>query len=181
MIARVLIIDDDVPVLRALEKKSYDICASSSGEEAIELFRTDQFDGVLTDIKMPEMTGLEILDAIHNIRPEIPVILMTAYADLEVVDAIKKVAFDFLIKPYHPDHLVHAVEKAIKYSQYLKWKEDYREYLEEMVKKRTLELDNAKKEAESLSQEIVNRLITVAEFRDTESGAMSQGSKYFLN
>jgi putative two-component system response regulator len=121
---------------------------------------------------MPDISGLDLLEHIHELNPQMPVILMTAFADLEIaVDAIKKGAFDFIIKPYHPDYIIHAIKKSIQFNQYLKLKENYKVYLEDMVGKRTVELEDSRKEAEGLSRDLVERLTTVAEFRDTEAGA----------
>ena len=95
---------------------------------------------------------------------------MTGFADLDVaVAAIKKGAFDFILKPFHPDYLHHSIKKAIQHNNYLKLREDYNRYLENMVMQRTEELEIAKKRAENLSNDIVKRLTTVAEFRDIEA------------
>jgi len=172
---RILLVDDDSFILesatRVLKAEQYDVTVCGNARDAEALMQGSYFDVVLTDIKMPEMSGLDLLEKIHNVYPQLPVILMTAYADLDIaVEAIKKGAFDFIIKPYHPEYLVHSIKKALHYGNYLKWKEDYKLYLEDMVRIRTEELENAKKEAESFSRDIVERLTSVAEFRDTEAG-----------
>ncbi|MEW6599766.1 MAG: response regulator [Nitrospirota bacterium] len=173
--SRILLVDDDLFILesasRVLKGHNYDVTACSNARDAEALLQGNDFDVILTDIKMPEMTGLDLLEKIHGEHSQIPVILMTAYADLETaVEAVKKGAFDFILKPYHPEYLLHSVTKAVHYCNYLKWKENYKLYLEDMVRIRTEELEVAKKEAESFSKDIVERLTTVAEFRDTEAG-----------
>ena len=172
---RILLVDDDPFILesavRVLAGQEYSLTACSNAREAEAEMRGNDFDVVLTDIKMPEVSGLDLLETIHKRDPQLPVILMTAYADLQLaVEAIKKGAFDFIIKPYHPEYLVHSVKKAVQYGNYLKWKENYRLYLEDMVRIRTQELETARKEAESFSRDVVERLTSVAEFRDTEAG-----------
>jgi putative two-component system response regulator len=174
--SKILVVDDDPFVLESvstiLHDHRYSVVSCSHAREAVGLVRENSIDVVLTDIKMPDVSGLELLDKIHQFNPQLPVILMTAYADLNVaVDAVKKGAFDFIIKPYHPDYLIHAIKKSLQFSQYLKLKENYKAYLEDMVQKRTVELDNLRSEAEELSRDLVERLTTVAEFRDTEAGA----------
>jgi len=174
--SKILVVDDDLFVLESVSKilsdYRYSVVSCGHAREAMDLVQENGIDVVLTDIKMPDVSGLELLDDIHKFNPQLPVILMTAYADLDIaVDAVKKGAFDFIIKPYHPDYLIHSIKKSLQFSQYLKLKENYKAYLEDMVRKRTVELDNSRSEAEELSRDLVERLTTVAEFRDTEAGA----------
>lgn len=172
----IVVVDDDAVVLDAvaqmLDAELFSVIACRNAREAIDRIESTRVDVVLTDIKMPDMSGLDLLAYVRQRNPEIPVILMTAFADLEVaVDAIKKGAYDFIIKPYHPEYLIHAINKAREFSQFNKLRENYKAYLEDMVKQRTIELDHARSEAEKLSRDLVERLTTVAEFRDTEAGA----------
>jgi len=172
----ILLVDDDDFVLESissiLSDHKYSVIACSNGREAMEMVVKNDIDVVITDIKMPEISGFDLLDHLNEINPEMPVILMTGYADLDIaVDAIKKGAFDFIIKPCHPEYLLHSVQKAIDYNHYIKLKENQKSYLEDMVKKRTGELDASRKKAEGLSIDLVKRLTTVAEFRDTEAGS----------
>jgi putative two-component system response regulator len=176
METNIVVVDDDSLVLDAVSKmltgERFRVIACRNAREAIEGIETNSIDVVLTDIKMPDMSGLDLLAYVRQRNPHIPVILMTAFADLDIaVDAIKKGAYDFIIKPYHPDHLVHAINKARDFSQLNRLKENYKAYLEDMVRQRTIELDHARSEAEKLSRDLVERLTTVAEFRDTEAGA----------
>ncbi len=120
---------------------------------------------------MPEVSGLELLESIKGFKREMPVLLMTAYADLNAaMDSVKRGAFDFIIKPLEPDYLVHAVEQAVKHNKYFKFKETYKYLLEDMVAVKTNELQYARNDAESLSLEMIKRLTSIAEFRDTEGG-----------
>jgi putative two-component system response regulator len=173
--SRILLVDDDPFILesavRVFSGQQYSVTACSNARDAEAEMGRNEFDVVLTDIKMPGVSGLDLLEKIHKVNPQLPVILMTAYADLDVaVEAIKKGAFDFILKPYHPEYLVNSVKKAVQFGNYLKWKENYKLYLEDMVRIRTGELETAKKEAESFGRDIVERLTAVAEFRDTEAG-----------
>lgn len=133
---RILIVDDDPSVLGfislILTRKGYAINAFEKAEDALDLVRKENFDAVLTDVKMPGISGIEFLEKIHEIDRDIPVILMTAYADLEItVEAIKKGVFDFIIKPYQAEQILHAVEKAIRYRRFIEMEKDYRHLLEE--------------------------------------------------
>ncbi len=172
----VLIVDDDTALLESisvlLHKDGYSVTACDNADDAMDRMRKNNVDIVLTDIRMPDVSGLDLLEKIRKRNSQIPIILMTAYAELNVaVDAIKKGAFDFIIKPVLPDYLLHTIRKAVQYNHYLRLKENYKLYLEDMVRQRTKELEASKNEAEGFSAELVERLTTVAEFRDTEAGA----------
>jgi putative two-component system response regulator len=172
----VLVVDDNRNVLESvamlLRKEGFAVHASDNAQDALEIVGSGEIQSVLSDIRMPEISGLELLERIRSIDPQLPVILMTAYADLDTaVEAIKKGAFDFIIKPYHPEYLIHALNKALEYRAYLRMKEDYSSYLEALVRERTEQLDTEKNRAEGFSRDLVSRLTTIAEFRDTEAGA----------
>ncbi len=173
---RILVVDDDQHVREAaaeiLVSKNFSVIDCSNANDALGRLRENNIDVVLTDIKMPEVSGLELLEQIRETNRELPVILMTAFADLNMaVDAVKKGAFDFIIKPYHPEYLVHSINKAVQYSSFLRMKENYKLYLEDLVRQRTEQLETEKKRAEAFSEDIVSRLTSIAEFRDTEAGA----------
>lgn len=171
----ILIVDDDADTREAIylnlsEIPEYAVIACGSAEEALAAVRNNDIDVVLTDIVMPKVSGIDLLEKIHGLKRQMPVILMTGYADLNIaLAAIKKGAFDFILKPFHPDYLHHSINKAIQHNNFLRLKEDYNRYLEHMVLQRTEELEISKKYAEILSYDIVKRLTTVAEFRDVEA------------
>jgi putative two-component system response regulator len=171
----VLVVDDDPYVLESiaslLSHFGYSVVTSNSAETAMRAVQSKPVQVVLTDIKMPVVTGVELLGNIHAYDPQIPVILMTAYAELEVaVDAIKKGAFDFITKPYNADYLLHTIEKAVKYTELIRMERDYKKTLEETVRTRTRELSDALEMAKSVSRELISRLTVVAEYRDTDTG-----------
>lgn len=172
----ILAVDDNTFVLDAvrfiLEGEGYNVVPFANAEEAIHEFNGKRFDAVITDIKMPKVTGIELLERLHGISSEIPVLLMTAYPELGVaVEAVKKGAFDFIIKPFEPEYLVHTVKKAVDHSRLLQMEKNYKEQLEEDVKKRTLELAEALSMVKGMNEEIVRRLTAVAEYRDEDMGA----------
>jgi putative two-component system response regulator len=169
--ANILVVDDDVFVLYSisalLEEYGYRVTVSASADEALAKFRESSPTGVLTDIRIPGISGAELLENIHALNPDVPVILMTAYAELDVaVDAIKKGVFDFLTKPSRAEYLYHSIEKAVCYYRLLKIEKDYKADLGETVRARTKELADAIVMAKNLSREVVQRLTAVAEFRD---------------
>lgn len=171
----VIVVDDNSFVLEStallLSSHGYGVHQCASAEEAIRKFAGSGADAVLTDIKMPGTSGIELLESLRAMNREVPVILMTAYAELDVaVNAIKKGAFDFIIKPYKPDYLLHALEKAVKYNRLIRIEKNYKHHLEEEVKKRTSELADALTLVKHVSSELVHRITSVAEYRDSDTG-----------
>ncbi len=176
MKSTILIVDDDPYVLKSiaklLEEHGYTVYSCQNAGDAIKMVEKVLFDLVLTDIRMPKVTGIELLKNIHTYNQEIPVILMTAFAELDVaVDAIKCGAFDFIMKPYKPDNLLNAVDKAVKYRRFAEMERNYKVTLEDTVRLRTRELADALSLVKNMSEEIIRRLTAVAEYRDTDTGA----------
>lgn len=174
--SHILIVDDDPYVLEStailLEESGYHTTKCRNATAALGMFRADPANVVLTDIKMPQINGVELLGRIHALDPQVPVVLMTAYAELDVaLDAIKKGAFDFITKPFKPEYLLHTLEKAVKYADLIQMEKDYKKTLEETVRRRTKELSDALAMVKNTSREIISRLTSVAEYRDTDTGA----------
>jgi putative two-component system response regulator len=171
-----LIVDDDPYVLESisslLREYGYIVHTCQNANEAMKQVMNNHLDVILTDIKMPQITGIELLQNIHTYNQQIPVILMTAFAELDVaVDAIKRGAFDFITKPYNPDYLLHSVEKAVKYTKFVEMEKNYKSMLEDTVRLRTQELADALMMVKKMSAEVIQRLTAVAEYRDTDTGA----------
>jgi putative two-component system response regulator len=172
---RIFVVDDDRFVLESvtalLREYNFTVHPFASGLDAVREFVCEPVDLVLTDINMPGLDGIELLEKIRFLDNATPVLLMTAYADFDVaVKAIPKGAFDFIIKPYSPAALLHAVEKGVNYKRLTQIEKNYKSELEETVARRTAELHDALGEITRLSQEIIERLTTAVEMRDTETG-----------
>ncbi|MBI2469674.1 MAG: response regulator [Planctomycetes bacterium] len=174
--ATILVVDDEPFVLESvtllLDRFGYSVVACDNPEEALKKLQSARFDMVLTDIKMPEMSGIELLGEIRKVNTEIPVILMTAYAELDMaIDAIKNGTFDFIIKPFKSEYLIQRIEKAVEHGRLRQMEKNYKQVLEETVRKRTQELAEALMKVRYMSKEIIQRLSMAAEFKDTETGA----------
>jgi len=123
---KILVVDDEALVRDVVRKGlvrmgGYDVEVAQSGPEAIEKMEKEVFDLVLTDLKMPEMDGLELLKTIKGTRPEVMVILMTAYGSIETaVEAMKMGANDYITKPVNFNDLLIHISKAQKESSLLK-------------------------------------------------------------
>ncbi len=112
-----LIVDDELHVRESLShwfiEDGYEVSTASSGKEALALLGRQHFDVVITDIRMPGMDGLELQKRIHEVDPEVAIILVTAYASVSTaVQALKEGAYDYLVKPFDPEELSRVVEKA---------------------------------------------------------------------
>ena len=126
--AQNLLIVDDEPDMLTLLKRSLEpdlgcqVDTASSGEAALEMLRATDYDLVLADIKMPGISGLEVLEQVKADRgDETTVVMMTAYGHIEMaVEAIKRGAYDFVTKPFDHDALVMRLEKAFERSRLLK-------------------------------------------------------------
>jgi DNA-binding NtrC family response regulator len=115
---QVLIVDDDPSILEVLEARlsaaGFVVHKAASGPEALELLKTQTTDILVSDIKMPEMSGLELLAKIRAIFPQLPVIFLTAYGTIpDAVDAVKAGAVDYLTKPFDGKELVRKIETVI--------------------------------------------------------------------
>lgn len=142
---RITIVDDEFhirnTILPLLETHGFCVDVFDNGSEALAAFQEEGGDLVLTDVKMPGMDGIELLGRIRALDPDVPVILMTAYADLNMaVNAVKMGAFDFIIKPFDPECLLASVDKGVKYRNLCRLETEYNRQLEEAVAGKTKEL-----------------------------------------
>ena len=119
--AKILIVDDEPDMLKLLsmilrEKTSYEITTTNNPMEAIELVKQGGFDLVISDLKMPVLDGMEIIDAVKKIDEDIPVIIITAFASVESAsEAIQKGGFDFITKPFRKEQILFTIDKAFKW------------------------------------------------------------------
>jgi DNA-binding NtrC family response regulator len=121
-----VLIVDDKDLLRdsvgaTLQRAGFSIVTASDGQGAIELIARRRPDAVVTDLKMPGMDGLELIEKIREIDDELPVVMMTAFGAVETaVKAMKLGAFDYLTKPFEGDELIIAVKRAIEHMRVLR-------------------------------------------------------------
>lgn len=115
--SRILIIDDQAPIRRVLreilENESYQVDDAESGTAAMQLIKEQEFDAILCDIKMPEMDGIEVLEAVKQ-TCDTPVIMISGHGTIDTaVEAIKKGAFDFIVKPPDLNRLLITLRNAL--------------------------------------------------------------------
>lgn len=115
---RILVVDDDPSIRNMLEivlkKNNYDVILATDGREALELLKKKTFDLVISDIKMPDISGISLLQRLKTSNPEIPVIMITAFASTnDAVEAMKLGAEDYITKPFNLEELKMIIEKSL--------------------------------------------------------------------
>ncbi|TMB17119.1 MAG: sigma-54-dependent Fis family transcriptional regulator [Deltaproteobacteria bacterium] len=120
---KVLVVDDERKMRRVLqielERMGIDSVAAESGEEALARFQSEKIDLVLTDLKMPGMSGLELLARVRELDADVPVIVLTAYGTVQTaVEAMKLGAFDYVLKPFDLEAVELTVRKGLEMQQY---------------------------------------------------------------
>ncbi len=116
---KILVIEDDVSFCKLLEKfltkNSYEISTAFSAEEAKNKIKNEVFDLIITDLRLPNYDGIQLLSEFKTDFPKIPVILMTGYSDVTTaVKAIQNGAADYISKPFNPDEVLLVIEKALQ-------------------------------------------------------------------
>ena len=118
--AKILLIEDEAAIRRVLikilteENSTYEVEEASDGLEGVEKIKDQEFDLVLCDIKMPKMDGVEVLEAIKKLRPEIPVVMISGHGELDTaVTTMRMGAFDYISKPPDLNRLLNTVRNAL--------------------------------------------------------------------
>ena len=143
---RILLVDDDHSVLLAmsdyLEDHEYQVLLANNGKEGFDVFQRESPDLVLTDLRMPEIGGLDLIKEIRNVSSEIPIIVASGTGNIEdSIEALKNGAYDYILKPIIDMAVIlHAIEQALEYAQLMRENREYRENLENLVEKRTEQL-----------------------------------------
>lgn len=122
--ARILIVDDElsiVEVLRTLLRKGgHDVVSASCAKDALKMLKEDVFDLMITDIRLPGMSGIDLMAKARELQSQMAIITMTAYADVEnAVAAMRNGAFDYITKPFKFDELILTIDRALSYETVL--------------------------------------------------------------
>ena len=120
---KILLIEDDVPFCKLLEKflikKCFEVVIAFSGLEAKTKIKNTDFDVIITDLRLPDYDGIQLMSEIKTIFPTIPVLLMTGYSDVSTaVKAIKNGATDYISKPFNPEEVLLVIANALKTADY---------------------------------------------------------------
>ena len=108
---KILVVDDDPSILKVirmrLEAQGYRVTTAGDAQEAVKLASNDMFDVALLDLKLNGKNGIELMEDLHQVNPEMPVIILTAYGTIKsAVDAMKKGAYSYLTKPFDHEELL---------------------------------------------------------------------------
>ncbi len=145
---RILIVDDEEVICsilaRRLTREGYACVTANDGREALRYFYKHPFSLIIADIKMPEIDGLELLKRVKATNPDMMVIMVTAFPDIDLaVEAMRLGAYDFLIKPADLDLVILSVKKALEKKRLEEEILAYRSHLERLVGERTAKLQQA--------------------------------------
>ena len=133
--ARILLVDDEPSILSVLctilRAENYEVVPIQDGEKARELIRNDNFDLMLSDIRMSPINGMELLQQVHKEKPGMAVIMLTAYGSLETaIKALKLGAFDYVTKPFKVDELLITVQRALAFNTAMSENKSLKQQLE---------------------------------------------------
>lgn len=114
----ILVVDDEAPIRETLkeilEYENFEVTLAENGEKAWQIIQKNDFDVVLCDVKMPGIDGVELLERVHAIKPETPVVMISGHGNVEMaIDSTKKGAFDFITKPPDLNRLLITLRNAI--------------------------------------------------------------------
>src|SRR5256714_574628 len=176
--ARVLIADDEPEirnVLYDLLSPAYDCAAVGSAEEALAHLRERDYDLVISDIMMGGMSGLEMIPRVVERSPDTVVIMISGVQTVEsAIQALRAGAFDYVMKPFDLQHVEAAVSRALEHHSLRVEKRAYETYLEEMVERRTSELNRALGSLGGADRSTPKSLTSALETRDLETHGHSE-------
>lgn len=145
---RILIVDDEEMICsifsRRLTREGYSCVTAQNGKEALHHFYKDSFSLIISDIRMPEMDGIELLKEVRAVHPGILMIMVTAYPEIDLaLEAMRLGAYDFIVKPADLELVVLSVKRAFEKKRLENEVEIYHENLERLVEERTVKLQQA--------------------------------------
>jgi DNA-binding NtrC family response regulator len=120
---RILVVDDEPNMLRLLktilsDQTGYDVVTTNNPLEVSKLLQEDHFDLVISDLKMPLVDGIDLIDIIKKIDSSIPIIIITAYGTLETAEeAVQKGAYDFITKPFRKEAILITIRRALEWKR----------------------------------------------------------------
>src|SRR6478735_8439153 len=138
--AKILVVDDQEMMRDSLAanlvREGHEVIAAGDGAAAVGRLQAQRFDLLVTDLKMPRMTGIELLAEAKRLRPEMPVVLMTAFATVgTAVEAMKLGAYDYIQKPFDGDEIKHLVDRTLEHNRLIKENAALRTMAEQLAPK----------------------------------------------
>lgn len=175
----VLVVDDDPLICQLLKthlsQEGFECQTLSSGEFALEQLEKQKFDAVITDLQMPGISGLQLLERAHKKFPHTAFLMATGVDDVRVgVQAMKQGATDYLVKPFQLDAVTASLERSLDRKRLEIEVDDYRQNLERMVAERTQQLLGALKQIEQTYDETLEALGAALDLRDNDTAGHSR-------
>jgi putative nucleotidyltransferase with HDIG domain len=145
---KIMVVDDDIALLNlmneALRNYDYEPFTETNPLIALSLISQINFDVIITDLRMPEIDGFQMLDKINEIDPDLPVIMITGADEMDVVmETFRRGAYDYIKKPFKWQELIITIQKALQKRKLLNKNNQYHIMLEEMIEEKTLKLQLA--------------------------------------
>lgn len=185
-IARALIVDDEPAIREILSEKlsreGYECVTLGNAVEALALVRQEAFDVILSDLRMPGVSGLDFLEEARQVCPRAAFLLVTGEQDVRIgIEAMKRGASDYVVKPFQADVMLRSVASAIEKKRLETEVENYRQRLEEMVEERTRQLRRALRQIERTYDETLEALGAAVDLRDAATaGHCTRVTRYAL-
>lgn len=178
-VPQILVVDDENPVRSmigaTLERHGYNVHLASNGREGVNALERSTFDLVLTDIVMQDGNGIALLEQIRGLHPNVPVVMVSAIHDISVaIDAMRRGAYDYLLKPFEREHLVATVARALEYRHSLQENQNYQLSLEQVVQARTELLQQAMEDLEHSYDITLEALGDALDLKDSETEGHSK-------
>ena len=134
--SRILVLDDEENIrfffTEALKKQGYEVRTVARGERAIELFKTEEFDVAVVDLKLPDTDGIQVMREFRQHRPETPVIMITAHGTRQIaLEALRKGAYDYFTKPFDLEEMRVVIRRAAEKTELVRAVERLRKQMEE--------------------------------------------------
>lgn len=170
----ILVVDDEEAIREVictlLEAQGYHCTPCASGKAALDMFRRQAFDLVLSDIVMPEMDGPKLLAELHAADPDLPVIMVTAMHDISIaLEAIRAGAYDYILKPFEKEQLYLSVRRALEHRRLVIENQTYQSDLEHLVAERTRQLSIALQNLEQSYDYTLEALGSALDAKDAET------------
>ncbi len=170
----ILVVDDEEAIREVvttlLESQGYQCAAVGNGRAALEHLEKNSLDLVLSDMVMPEMDGLKLLEWLRARDQDIPVIMVTAMHDVSTaLEAIRRGAYDYILKPFEKDQLFLSVRRALEHRHLVMENRNYQRNLEALVKQRTAELSGALRQLQQSYDHTLEALGGALDLKDAET------------
>jgi len=171
---KILVVDDEEAIREVvstmLESKGYRCTVAHNGRVAQEHIKRTTPDLILSDMIMPEMDGIKLLEWVREFDPDVPVIMVTAIHDISTaLEAIRRGAYDYILKPFEKDQLFLGVGRALQHRRLVNENRKYQRDLEQQVEDRTARLQEALDQLEQSYDDTLEALGSALDLKDAET------------